>query len=59
MLDFSPQHKEPLEEWVQEGVHNKMPGLCLASASTSKGGYGILASSSNKTDLRVYSTSGR
>lgn len=24
-----------------------------------QGGYGILASSSNKTDLRVYSTSGR
>ena len=58
MLDFRP--KEPQEEWAVEGVHaNKLPGLCLAGASTSKGGYGVLASCSTKTDLRVYSSAGR
>lgn len=57
MLDFRP--KEPAEEWHVEGIHSKLPGLCLASASTSKGGYGVVASSSAKTDIRVYSTAGR
>ena len=57
MLNFAP--KEPEEEWAQENIHKKQLGLCLDSAASSKGGYGILASSSNKTDLRVYSTAGR
>lgn len=52
--------QEPAEEWHQEGIFsNKLPGLCLASASSSKGGYGILAASSNKTDVRVFNTLGR
>lgn len=57
MLDFGP--KEPAEVWAAEGIHAKLPGLCLASSSSSKGGYGVLASCSTKTDLRVYSTAGR
>ena len=52
--------QEPAEEWNLEGIFNgKLPGLCLASASSSKGGYGVLAASSNKTDLRVFNTLGR
>lgn len=58
MLDFSAK-PEPAEEWSEENIHNKLPGLCLASSSSSKGGYGIIASCSTKTDLRVFSTSGR
>lgn len=58
MLDFSAK-PEPAEEWSEENIHNKLPGLCLASSSSSKGGYGVIASCSTKTDLRVYSTSGR
>lgn len=52
--------QEPAEEWHLEGIFsNKLPGLCLASAASSKGGYSILAASSNKTDLRVFNTLGR
>lgn len=58
MLDFSAK-PEPAEEWSQENTHSKLPGLCLASSSSSKGGYGVIASCSTKTDLRVFSTSGR
>ncbi|KAI7845338.1 hypothetical protein COHA_001045 [Chlorella ohadii] len=59
MLNFAGT-KEPAEEWNLEGIFNgKLPGLCLASASSSKGGYGVLAASSNKTDLRVFNTLGR
>ncbi|KAL4432387.1 hypothetical protein ABPG77_001686 [Micractinium sp. CCAP 211/92] len=58
MLDFSAK-PEPAEEWSEENIHNKLPGLCLTSSSSSKGGYGVIASCSTKTDLRVYSTSGR
>lgn len=57
MLDFGP--KEPVEEWHERNVHNKLLGLCLASSSSSKAGYSVLASCSTKTDLRVYSSSGR
>lgn len=57
MLDFSG--KEAEEEWSHDGVHNKLAGLCLTSASTSKSGHGLLASCSTKTDIRVFTTSGR
>ena len=57
MLDFRP--KEPAEEWHVENTHAKQPGLCLAAAASSKGGYGVAVSSSTKTDLRVFSTTGR
>jgi hypothetical protein len=57
MLDFGP--KEPTEDWAAENIHKKLPGLCLAASSTSKGGHGVLASCSTKTDLRVYASTGR
>jgi hypothetical protein len=57
VLDFQP--KEPEEVWQEENIHKKQAGLCLASAASSKGGHAVLASSSTKTDLRVYSSRGR
>ena len=55
LLDFGP--KEPQEVWSVEDIHNKQPGLCLSAAASSKGGYGVVVSSSTKTDLRVFSAS--
>lgn len=38
--------------WEQEGIHGRQAGLCLRSAPSSKGGYGILLCCSAKTELR-------
>lgn len=50
MLDMAP--KEAEVEWEQEGTHGRSAGICLRSAPSSKGGYGILLSCSDKTELR-------
>lgn len=50
MLDLASKESDVV--WEREDIHARAPGLCLRSAPSSKGGYGILLSSSNKTELR-------
>lgn len=51
MLDM--RGKEGEVEWEVEDIHpQRQAGLCLRSAPSSQGGYGILLAASPKTDLR-------
>lgn len=57
MLDW-PANGAPVAAWEKDKTHGILPGFRLRSVASTKGGHGVIVSSTAKTDIKVFSPSG-